>query len=298
MKKVVVLTLILSCLSIGVKAEKAFPILGIAHVAFQVSNLEQSRAYYTAFYGFEFAFATYEDRESWYLKINDDQFLKLVSTPEGTDDNRLVEVAFQVSDMETTVSMLRERGLNPAPVEKKQDGTLASGLVDPDGHNLLFVEYTSDSRQTLARGKHLGSRRVSDRLQHVGITITVEVAADALYRDALGFQEIWRGSRKDGGPDAWVNMQMPGDRGDYVEYILINDMKLSRKQLGTMHHVCYLTDDIQKAHRDMLYNALPDIERYEPMIGRSNRWLFNVHDPDGTRSELMESKEAVTNSKK
>lgn len=293
MKKVLVLTLILSCLSMGMKAEKALPILGIAHVAFQVSSLEQSRAFYTAFYGFEFAFAAYEGQEAWYLKINDDQFVKLVSKPEGTDDNRLVEVAFQVSDIETTVAILRERGLDPAPVEKKPDGTLASVLVDPNGHKLIFVEYTSSSKQTLARGKHLGSRRVSDRLLHVGITITDEEAADALYRDALGFQEIWRGSRKDGGPDAWVNMQMPGDRGDYVEYILINDMKLSREQMGTMHHMCLLTDDIQKAHRDMLYNALPDLERHEPMIGRSNRWLFNVHDLDGTRSELMESKEAV-----
>ena len=294
MKKVLVLTLIFSCLSMGMKAEKALPILGIAHVAFQVSNLEQSRAYYTGFYGFEFAFAAYEDQEAWYLKINDDQFLKLVSKPEGTDDNRLVEVAFQVSDIETTVEMLRERGLDPTSVEKRSDGTLASILVDPNGHNLLFVEYTSGSEQTLARGMHLGSRRVSDRLLHVGITITDEEAANALYRDALGFKEIWRGSRKDGGPDAWVNMQMPGDRGDYIEYILVNEMKLSRKQLGTMHHMCYLTDDIQKAHHDMLFNALPDLERHEPMIGRSNRWLFNVHDLDGTRSELMESKEAVT----
>ena len=297
MNRVVVLTLILTCLSMGMKAEKALPILGIAHVAIQVSNLEQSRAYYTAFYGFEFAFAAYEDREAWYLKINDDQFLKLVSKPEGTDDNRLVEIAFQVSDIETTVMMLRERGLDPAPVEKKSDGTLASVLVGPNGHHLLFVEYTSDSKQTLSRGKHLGSRRVSDRLQHVGITISDEEAANALYREALGFREIWRGSRKDGGPDAWVNMQMPGDRGDYVEYILINDLKPSRRQLGTMHHICYLTDDIRKAHQDMLFNALPDLERYEPMIGRSNRWLFNVHDPDGTRSELMESREAVIKSK-
>ena len=294
MKKVLVLTLIFSCLSMGMKAEKALPILGIAHVAFQVSNLEQSRAYYTGFYGFEFAFAAYEDQEAWYLKINDDQFLKLVSKPEGTDDNRLVEVAFQVSDIEKTVTMLRERGLDPTSIEKRSDGTLASILVDPNGHNLLFVEYTSGSKQALARGKHLGSRRVSDRLLHVGITITDEEAANALFRDALGFQEIWRGSRKDGGPDAWVNMQMPGDRGDYIEYILVNEMKLSRKQLGTMHHMCYLTDDIQKAHHDMLFNALPDLERHEPMIGRSNRWLFNVHDLDGTRSELMESKEAVT----
>lgn len=294
MKRGLLLALTLACLSMGVKVKQTLPILGIAHVAFQVSSLEQSRAYYTAFYGFEFAFAAYEEREAWYLKINDDQFLKLISKPEGTDDNRLVEVAFEVSDIETTVEMLRERELNPTPVEKKADGTLASLLVDPNGHNLLFVEYTPDSRQTLARGRHLGSRRVSDRLQHVGITITDEEAADALYRDALGFQEIWRGSRTDDGPDAWVNMQMPGERGDYVEYILINEMKPNRKQLGTMHHACYLTDDIQQAHREMLYNALPDLEYYEPMIGRSNRWLFNVHDPDGTRSELMESKEAVT----
>ncbi|TWO33824.1 hypothetical protein E1J38_003345 [Seonamhaeicola sediminis] len=293
MKKIVLLTLILSCLSMGEKIEKELPIQGIAHVAFQVSSLEQSSAFYTAFYGFEFAFAAYEDQEAWYLKINDDQFVKLVSKPEGTDDNRLVEVAFQVSDIETTVAILQERGLDPTPVEKRPDGTLASGLVGPNGHNLIFVEYTSNSKQVLARGKHLGARRVSDRLLHVGITITDEEAANQLYRDALGFQEIWRGSREDGGPDAWVNMQVPGDRGDYVEYILINDMKLSRRQMGTMHHMCLLTDDIRKAHRDMLFNALPDLERYEPLIARNNRWVCNVHDLDGTRCEIMESKPAV-----
>ena len=297
MKKVVVLTILLCYLSIGLKAEKALPILGIAHVAFQVSNLEQSRDYYTALYGFEFAFAAYEDRETWYLKINDDQFLKLVLNPEGTDDNRLVEVAFQVSDIGTTIDILRKRGLNPRSLEKQADGTLASRIIDPNGHNLLFVEYTIGSKQKLAQGKHLGAKRDSDRLEHVGITIADEKTANALYRDALGFQETWRGSRKDGGPDAWVNMQMPGDRGDYIEYILINDMKPTRQQLGTMHHVCYLTNDIQKTHQDMLSNALPDLKRYKPRVGRSNRWLFNVHDPDGTRSELMESGEAVTKSK-
>jgi len=170
--------------------------------------------------------------------------------------------------------ILRERGLDPRSLEKQADGTLATRLTDPNGHNLLFVEYTIGSKQTKARGQHLGSKRVSDHLQHVGITITNEEASNALYRDALGFEETWRGSRKDGGPDAWVNMQTPGNRGDYVEYILINDMKPTRKQLGTMHHVCFSTNDIHKAHSDMLSNALPDHKRYKPRIGRSKRWLF------------------------
>ena len=293
MKRILVFTLILSCLSMGKKPEKALPILGIAHVAFQFSNLEQSRDFYSGFYGFEFAFAAYENQEAWYLKINDDQFVKLVSNPGVTDDNRLVEIAFQVSDIETTVAILRERGLDPKPVEKKPDGTLASSLVDPSGHHLIFVEYTSGSKQALSRGKHLGSRRVSDRLLHVGITITNEAAANKLYRDALGFQEIRREPAKEGGPYGWVNMQLPGDRGDYVELILINDMKLSRKQMGTVHHMCIMTDDTRKAHRDMLSNGLPDLKRYEPMIGRSKRWLCNVHDLDGSRIELMESKVVV-----
>lgn len=292
MKRILVLTLLFSCLSTGLKAQNELPILGIAHVAFQVSNLERSRAYYTAFYGFEFAFAVNEDLDAWYLKINDEQFLKLVGKPGGTDDNRLVEVAFQVSDIDATVAMLRERGLEPSSIQKRPDGTMASELVDPNGHHLVFAEYDAASKQMLAKDKYLGSRRVSDRLLHVGLTIADEGAANAFYRDALGFREIWRGSRVDGGPDAWVNMQMPGIRGDYIEYILINDMTPTRTQLGSMHHACYQTEDITEAHRSMLFNALPDLERYEPMIGRNNRWLFNVHDIDGTRSEMMEPRKA------
>ena len=139
MNRVLVLILMLNCLSAELNAEKELPILGIAHAAFQVSSLERSRAYYTAFYGFEFAFAVNEDQEAWYLKINDDQFLKLVGKREGTDDNRLVEVAFQVSDIQSTVALLRERGLDPAPVKKRADGTMASVLIDPNGHRLVFV---------------------------------------------------------------------------------------------------------------------------------------------------------------
>lgn len=292
MKRLLTVMLLLTAFPLGMMGEKALPIAGIAHVAFQVSSLERSRAYYTAFYGFEFAFAVNEDHEAWYLKVNDHQFLKLVGRPEGTDDDRLVELAIEVTDIETTVNLLRERGLSPGPVKKMPDGTMASVVYDPDGHRLVFVEYTADSRQLRARGKHLGSRRVSEHLWHVGLTIADEAAANAFYREALGFEETWRGSREDGAPDAWVNLRMPGQRGDYIEYMLLNGTQPDRQRLGTMHHVCYSTGDIRKAHWDMLFNALPDLERYEPRIGRNGRWLFNVHDLDGTRSEIMENRKA------
>ena len=272
-------------------AEANSPILGIAHVAFQVSDLERSRAHYAAMFGLEFAFSVEEAREAWYLKISDDQFLKLVSAPEGTDDDRLVELALQVSDVDAMVGFLVERGLKPSTVVERADGTLASSLLDPDGHRLWFVDYVEGSQQARGRGRHLGARRVADRMWHVGLLVADEVRANAFYREVLGFREDWRASRYDGGPDAWVSLDMPGGRGDSIEYILLNGMKPSREQLGSMHHLCLLSDDINETHRRMLALGAPPLERYEPMVGRSNRWLFNVFDPDGTRTELMERDE-------
>ncbi|MEX0330989.1 MAG: VOC family protein [Puniceicoccaceae bacterium] len=284
------LLLMLTCLTTGTNAEETIPVDGIGHVAFEVVDLEKSQAFYTKHYGFLFAFSVDEGPEARYLKINDDQFLKLVGKPEGTDDDRLVEVAFEVSDLEATVTLLRARGLNPGPVRRRADGTLASVLSDPEGHRLVFVEYVDGSEQVLARGKHLGANRVSERLWHVGLTISDEAVANAFYRDKLGFEEVWRASRTDGGPDAWVNMQIPGERGDYIEYILLNGTTPDRQRLGTMHHVCYMIDDIGEAHAHLLCNGLADLKKYEPRIGRNQRWLLNVHDPDGTRSELMENR--------
>lgn len=271
------------------KEKKPLPILGIAHAAFQVSDLERARKHYTTVWGLECCFAVTEGRDALYFKINDDQFFKIIEVPGETDDNRFVEIAFQVSDIERTFSGLMENGLEPTPIAQRADGTLGCEALDPNEHRLLFVEYGLESQQARVRGKYLGPNRVSNRLQHVGLTMRDEAAANAFYRDALGFRETWRGARTDGGPDAWVNMQMPGERGDYVEYILINDDVPTRAQLGSMLHVCYLSDGIAHSHQKLLANGLPDLDRYKPMFGRSDRWLINVHDQDGTRSELMEA---------
>jgi catechol 2,3-dioxygenase-like lactoylglutathione lyase family enzyme len=133
---------------------------------------------------------------------------------------------------------------------------------------------------------------LANRLLHVGFTVNDEAEANAFYQQALGFEEIWRASRRDNGPDAWVNMRIPQSRGDYVEYVLVKGMSPSRAQLGSMNHICLHSDDIKTTRPQLKQNGLDDPNRHQPMVGRSNRWIINIHDLDGTRTEFMETKPA------
>src|SRR6476620_3005716 len=56
------------------------PILGLASVAFRVSDLTKSRAYYQGVLGFPEAFSTKDQSgnvASVYFKVNDDQYIEL-----------------------------------------------------------------------------------------------------------------------------------------------------------------------------------------------------------------------------
>lgn len=270
-------------------ANNVLPILRLAHVGFEVSDLNLSSRHYQQIFGLNTAFSV---NGADYLKVNDDQFIKLVAVGGETHENRITEIAFHVSDIKETVDKLRQRGLKPSDVYRAADGTLSTRLRDPDGHQLVFVEYVVDSFQAKTKGQYLSDKRVSDRLQHIGITIKNEKTANAFYGEALGFKENWRASRTENGPDAWVGMQLPGSSGNYIEYVLINEMQPDRQALGNMHHVCLLSDDIHQSYQQLLEHGIGNDTRFKPRIGRSKRWLLNTHDPDGSRTELMEEKEA------
>lgn len=129
-------------------------------------------------------------------------------------------------------------------------------------------------------------RRVSDRLRHTGIIVGQLERAFAFHRDKLGFRETWRGGLQQG-ELRWVNLEMPGERRDYVEFMLYSTPP-SRQQLGSMQHLCLEVPDIQAAYRKAVAQGLPDEERRRPRVGRNGRRLANLYDPDGTRTELRE----------
>ena len=279
--------LLLCLFALGLAAAEELPITGIAHVGFRVSDLEKARSFYTGILGYQEAFALKDDSgkiSMAFFKVNDGQYIEL--SPGAAPDDRLTHYAIETPNIEKLRAMLEDRGLAPGKIQKGRDGNLNCSIKDPDGHRVEFVEYRPGSLHTNARGKFMDQRRVSDSLRHTGVTVANVDAAMAFYRDKLGFRETWRGGPTDA-ELRWINMRMPGPRGDYVEF-MIHSQPPTRSQYGSMHHICLDVPEIEPAYKMLLSHGLPADERHKPRKGRNQLWLLNLFDPDGTRTELME----------
>ena len=267
------------------------PIFGVAHIAFQVSDLAKARAFYGDLLGYEEPFQLFKEDGSvrlTYFKVNDRQYIEIFPGLPPDQDDRLSHIAFETADIEALRLYLREKGTTvPDKPNQGRDGNLNFTATDPDGHRVEFVQYLPGSMHSKARNRYVSAHRISDRILHVGLTVTNVEAADRFYKEILGFSEIWRGGRTDTVTD-WINMRVP-DGTDYLEYMLVTG-KVDRQRLGTLHHVALLVPDIQKALETARARAsgLGAATVRSPNVGRNNRWQLNLFDPDGSRTELME----------
>lgn len=286
---------LLGCFILGVAAQNqpappARPlIIGIAHIAFQVSDMAKARDFYGGLLGYEEPFQLRNSDGSLaltYFKVNDRQYIEIFPGLPPDQDDRLKHIAFETNNIEAMRVHLLSKGLKvPDKYQQGRDGNFNFTVTDPDDHTVEFVEYRAGSLHTRARGKYVSSLRISDRILHVGVTVVDASAADKFYKDMLGFSETWRGGR-DESTINWINMKVP-DGTDYVEYMLTTG-KATRQQLGSSHHVALLVPDIQKA-LETLRQRVDDPGRIRsPQIGRNRRWQLNLFDPDGSRAELME----------
>ncbi|HZS09615.1 MAG TPA: VOC family protein [Blastocatellia bacterium] len=280
-----------STATIQTEAPKQPLIVGIAHIAFQVSSLAKARAFYGELLGYEEPFQIYKEDGSLaltYFKVNERQYIEIFPNLPPDRDDRLAHIAMETTDLEALRLYLQSKGVKvPDKVNQGRDGNINMTIPDPDGHRVEFVQYRPGSLHSNARGRYASGRRISDRILHVGITVADVAAADKFYKDILGFSEIWRGGRTDDVTD-WINMKVP-DGTDYIEYMLVRE-KPDRQRLGSLHHVALLVPDMQKA-LDALRERAAGREQFNiqsPRVGRNRRWQLNLFDPDGSRSELME----------
>ena len=259
------------------------PILGIAHVAIQSSDLARAREFYGDLLGF--AERQPAQRDVAVFVINARQQLIVSGGLPPDRDERFQHVAFE-TDAAALRSFFTARAVDHAIVSSVPNpGLRRLSAADPDGHPVHFVTGDAGPEPSAAAP----DRRISRRLLHVGLTVKDAAAADRFYKETLGFSETWRGGRPEG-TISWINMRVP-DGTDYLEYMLYPGAPPDRRQLGSAHHVALLVPDIQQALETVRARTARDDRnhRANPSIGVNNRWQLNVFDPDGTRVEFMEA---------
>src|SRR5258706_8476364 len=177
------------------------PLVGIAHIAFQVSDLAKAQAFYGGLLGYDDAFRLYKEDGTTrlvYFKVNDRQYIEIFPGLPPEQEDRLSHIALATTNLEALRLYLAEKAVPvPEKVNKGQDGNVNFTVKDPDGHRVEFVQYQPGSLQTKAKGSYLGTKRLSNRILHVGVTVADVAAADRFYKDILGFSEIWRGGTTD-----------------------------------------------------------------------------------------------------
>jgi catechol 2,3-dioxygenase-like lactoylglutathione lyase family enzyme len=265
-------------------------ILGVAHIALSVADVEASRKYYKGLLGFGEPFKLDNADGSLsltFIKVNDRQYIELFPEKQPKTD-RLLHISIEVDDAEAMRAYLASKGIKvPATVPKGRTRNSNFMVTDPDGHLVEIVQYEPDGWSMREKGKFMDDSRISKRIAHLGIDVGKLEPAMKFYREVLGFQETWRGSREGKVLD-WVNMRVP-DGQDYIEFMLYSDPP-SLARLGTMHHICLEVPDIEKSLADL--NRKPARSEYtkplEIRTGVNRKRQLNLFDPDGTRTELME----------
>jgi lactoylglutathione lyase len=265
-------------------------ILGLAHVAFRVGNIETAREFYEKFLGLAEPFSLNNPDGSLaltFVKINDRQYLELFPGLDPAADH-LHHVALETDSAERMRAYLASRGVKvPDHVPKGRIGNLNFNITDPDGHTIEIVEYASDGWSMREKGNFMPASRISQHLLHAGVLVGNLDAALHFYGEVLGFHEIWRGS-SDGQTLSWVNMRVP-DGGDYVEFMLYRDLPAPDHR-GVVHHIALETSSVAEALAAL--ETKPYRRTYnrpmEARTGINRRRQLNLFDPDGTRTELME----------
>jgi len=193
MKRIAVFLLLLNLAS-AVRAadEVKHPrILGVAHMAYYVSDLGKARAYYEDFLGFKEAFVLKNpdgSEHAAYVKINDHQFIELIAEA-PSNHGYLHDVGFETDDARGLRSYLASIGVKvPDKVTKDEVGNLSFDISDPFGFTIQVVQYDAGSMTAKGKGKFMPNSRISTHIDHVGLLIGDRDQAAKFYGDAFGFE--------------------------------------------------------------------------------------------------------------
>ena len=263
------------------------PILGVAHIGLQVSNLDAAENFYGHVLGYGHFSLNRPTGEFFlnYYKVNDHQYVEIYPTLKDPSQDRMTHFAFETTDIQQLHDYLASKNVAVPVLKPGIDKNKSFSVKDPEGHRVEFVQYLPGSLHSSYFGKLMPDTRISDHMIHVGVTIKDRPLADTFYKDILGFKLKWYGGRTDTETD-WVDMQVP-DGTDWLEYML-NVKDPTPQRLGVAHHFALGVKSIQPGAEEVGKRGYKPPA--PPKIGRDGKWQLNLFNPDLTRSELMEFK--------
>src|ERR1700728_4882963 len=159
-------------------------IIGIAHIAFRVSDLDREVAFLGKL-GYEesFAMTNAGKTSEAFIKINDHEFIELYPQTDHSQLLGWMHVCYEAGDLNALQHYYATEGLNPTPVRKAAAGNLISSVNDPEHGVTEFTQYMPGSRHTLDIGQHLGAGRVSTELMGIALPVRGGAAMKEFYTD-------------------------------------------------------------------------------------------------------------------
>jgi catechol 2,3-dioxygenase-like lactoylglutathione lyase family enzyme len=272
------------CLLSGTVYAQDLPFLGLAHVGVAVSDIDKARGFYNDVLGLDMGFDLKKPDNSLFLqyyKVNDNQFIEVYPTLRPGAVVRETHIAFFTNDIQELHKGLEARGLTPSPVGTNHwDHNQSFDMRHPAGQELVFLEfvqYMPGSLHMNNRGKALSNRRISSHMIGAGVLVNDPAAAEGLYK-AMGFREVWRGSVENGQRQL-IDMQMPGNSGDYVQ-LVEPAVPVTAEQAGRAGHIALEVSKIQAAYKTAKKRGANIAG--PPVLSSSKMWDLGLLDPDGT----------------
>lgn len=258
-------------------------IVGMAHMAYNVTDLKAARDYYEGFLGFQEAF-TLKNADGTdhvvYIKINDHQFIELYAEP-VKNYGYIHDAGFETNDAKGMRDHLASIGATvPAAVKKDDAGNLSFEVTDPSGFTLQIVQYLPDSMTSKSKGKFLPASRISDHIDHIGLLEKDKDDTWKWYADAFGFTKEGDGTKMaiPGSPDrfevGWEKKQPPAEARFHVK-----------------DHICLSNSDVPKMTAEL--RGKPQITEFPDAIADTHQLgngknVVEIYDSNHNRVEVME----------
>ncbi len=327
--------------------QKPVEINNIGHINFQVKHAEEMTRFYTEILGMKPQFTLtvrdlvgslkkqYGEEAAanlkpllecgkeipWiqYFKLSDRQFLEFfydLGNEYGDPGNYEDYYGFRKVNYEVKdAGEMRQRFIDAGVAIKDElhptaDGSIEFSVLDPDGNEIQFTQYTEDTKVPLGEDTHKKwvshvcnttqvALQIRDEVNMVNFytkglglkkvyTLTYGDLADYMQKMGMGDEQTIGGLRMMSQMPCIDYIEVAPHR--YIEFFYMTGQQKNdrgdRSKLYGYQHICLEVPDIQEAWKAVTFNGIkPDTEI---TLGIEGAYQFWLTDPDGNKLELMQ----------